>query len=145
MTTSRETARDALVTLLTTALVGAGLPVKTVTGSKVEALAGLTPLVAVLSAGTLRERQSFTGDAATFYLDLQVWVMQATTGWTNAEAEDALDRIESLIAGVVETERTATNWALLEFTRPTEVVEVAVAGVPFYLELGQIAAKLVTN
>ena len=51
MTTSRATIRDALVVLFNAALVGAGLPVKTVSGSKVDTLAGVTPLVATKLAG----------------------------------------------------------------------------------------------
>lgn len=134
MSTSRETARDALVTLLTAALVGVGLPVKTVTGSKVENLQGLTPLVSVLSAGTLRERLTFQGDSATFSLEVQTWVLQSVAGWTNAQAEDALDRIESLIAGVYEAARGTAVWEIIEYAGTTTVFEMAVAGIPYYLE-----------
>jgi len=134
MSTSRETIRDALVTLLSTALVGAGLPCKTVVGSKVKALEALTPLVAVLSGGTLRERITFMGDKPTFYFELQVWVLQEGTGWTNAQAEDALDRIESLIAGVYESERGTANWAVLEHDGRTTVIEVTVDGKLYFME-----------
>lgn len=140
--TSRETARDALVTLLTTALVGPGLPAKTVTGAKVTSLKGLTPLVSILSAGTLRERLTFQGDKPTFYLEVQVWVRQACTGWTNAQAEDALDTIESLIAAVIEGNRATAEWEALEYRAPSEVREVVVAGDPFYMERIPMLAKL---
>jgi hypothetical protein len=143
MSTSRETVRDALVTLLQAALVGDGLPVKTVTGSKVTDLSGLTPLVSVLSAGTLRERMTFMGDKPTFHLEVQVWVLQATTGWTNAQAEDALDKIEALIAGVYEDNRGGAAWEVLEYNGPTSVMEMAVAGVPYYVERIPTLVKLV--
>ena len=135
MSTNRETARDALAALLTTALVGVGLPVKTVTNSNVKELEGLTPLVGVLSGGTLRERLSFQGDKATFYLEVQVFVLQAGTGWTNAQAEDALDRIESLIAGVYESNRGTANWAVLEYDGRSTVIEVTADGKLYFMEI----------
>lgn len=140
MSTSRETVRDQLVTELGVALIGTGLPCKTVVGSKVTALAGLTPLVSVLSSGSLRERATFQGDIPTFSLELQVWVLQATEGWTNAQAEDALDTIESLIAGVVQTKRN--NGENIDYAGRTTVLEVSVAGVPYYLERIPVNVRL---
>lgn len=134
MSTSRETARDALVTLLTTALVGDGLPVKTVTGSFVENLAGLSPTVSVLSAGSLREPLTFQGDRATFFLEVQVWVLQAGTGWTTSQAEDALDTIESLIAVTYEANQRTANWEILQYDGRTTVFEIPHNGVPYYME-----------
>jgi len=134
MSTNREVVRDALAALLETALVGAALPVKTVTNSNVKELEGLTPLVGVLSGGTLRERTTFTGDKPTFYLEVQVFVLQSGTGWTNAQAEDALDRIESLIAGVYESERSTANWAVLEYDGRSTVIEITVEGKLYFME-----------
>lgn len=132
--TSREVVRDALVTLLAAEMVGAGLPVKTVVGSKVGDLAGLTPLVAVLSGGTTRERITFLGAMPRFFLEVQVWVIQEATGWTTAEAEDALDRIESLIAGVFADNVNTGNWTTLEYDGRSTVMELSVAGLPYYME-----------
>lgn len=135
MSTSRETVRDALVALLTPALVGAGLPVKTVTGSKVAKFEGLTPLVAVLSAGSDRPRPPFHGARAELYLEVLVFVRQAVTGWTNAQAEDALDRIESLIAGVYETNVATANWEMVDYDGRTTVLEIEAGdGTLYYLE-----------
>lgn len=142
MSTSREAVRDALVTLLAAALTGT---VKTVTGSKVTTLSGLTPLVSVLSAGTERERMTFMGDRPTFYLDVQVWVLQETSGWTNEQAEDAIDSIEALIAGVVESNRNTATWEVLEYDSPSVVGEMEVAGTPYYMERILLLAKLVKS
>ena len=142
MSTSRETVRDKLVTLFTAALIGTGLPCKTVTGSKVKKLEGLTPLVSVLSDGTLRERETFMGDIPTFFLEVQVWVLQEATGWTNAQAEDALDTIEGLIAGVYEDNRRVDEFEILQHDDRTRVIEVTVSGVPYYLERIPTVAKL---
>ena len=135
MSTSRKAARGALKTLLTAALVGVGLPVKTVVDSKVTDLSGLTPLVSVLSGGTLRDPLTFQGDHPTFGLEVQVWVLQEeSTGWTAAEAEDALDDIEALIAGVYESNRGTANWEILEYDGPSSIREMAVAGIPYFVE-----------
>jgi hypothetical protein len=142
MSTSRETSRDALVTLLTAALVGVGLPAKTVTGSKPDTLTGETPLVSVLSAGSERPRLTVDGNRGIMYLTIHVWVQQATTGWTNAQAEDALDEIESLIAGVIETNRETSNWMVLEYTARTTVLDVEVEGNRYYREVIPIRAQL---
>ena len=134
MSTGRETARDALVTLLTTALVGAGLPVKSVSGSKVTSLEGVTPLVVVLSKGSSRDRMTFQGDRAIFSFSVQVWVLQSGTAWAYADAEDALDEIEALIAAVFQDNDGTANWEILKYDGSTAVAEVAVAGVPYYIE-----------
>jgi len=129
--TSRETVRDALVTLLDAALSGT---VKTVTGSKVGDMAGKTPLVAVLSSGVSRERMTFLGTIPTFYLEIQTWVRQATTDWTNAQAEDALDTIESLIAGVIEDNVETDDWTSLEYAGQSVVMDLIGGGISYYME-----------
>jgi len=111
-----------------------GLPVKTVTASKVTTLEGATPLVAVLSKGTERTRMTFQGDQAAFLLSVNVWVLQSGTDWTQAQAEEALDDIERRIAAVYEDDRNTADWEVLEHAGPTAVMEVAVAGVPYYWE-----------
>jgi len=102
MATSRETARDALVALLEAALVGAGLPVKMVSGSKQPSLEGITPLVTVLGAGSERVPMTYQGNRVTFTFVVTVWVLQSGTDWTTAQAEDTLDDIEARIAAVYE-------------------------------------------
>lgn len=142
MSTNREVARDALVILLRAALVGVGLPAKTVTGAKVETLQGLTPLVGVLPTGTLRERFTYQGDKPIFSFDVQVWVIQSAAGWTFANSIDALDEIESLIAGVYESERRTANWEVIEYAGASSILEIEVAGIPYYLERIPTIAKL---
>lgn len=142
MSTSRETVRDALKALLEAQLVGVGLPVKTVTSSKNKSLDGQTPLVAVLSGGTERERLTFEGDKPTFYLEVQVWVLQEGDGWTNAQAEDALDEIEALIANVYESARETANWAVLEYDDRSYVIEKESNGRLYYIET--IPTKVLT-
>lgn len=132
MATSRADAREALKDLLQPKLVGTGLPVKTVTDSKVKQLDGLTPLVAVLSGGTLRQARPINHPG--FYLEVQVWVLQQGDGWTEAQAEDAIDEIEELIAEVYEDNRGTDEWAILEYSGRTTVTEVTSDGKMYYLE-----------
>lgn len=134
MSTGREASRDALVTLLDTALRGVGLPVKTVSGSKQVSLEGVWPLVVVLSKGSTRERMTFQGDRGVFEFSVQIWVAQSGIGWTYADAEDALDEIEALIAEVYQDNDRTANWEILKYNGPTAVAEVTVGGVPYYVE-----------
>lgn len=142
MSTSREVARDEVVTLLTAALVGEGLPVKTVTGSKVEKLAGLAPLVGVMSAGSSRPALTYQGNLAIFDFSVQVYVLQSGTGWTRAQAIDALDTIESLIAETCARNQGGDVWEIIEYSGDTKVTEVSAKGVPYYAEGIPIRVKL---
>lgn len=145
MATDRADARDAIASLLGAALVGAGLPVKTVTAHKVERLEGETPLVVVLSQGSARERMTFQGNRATFYFLVQVWVLQSGTGWTQAQAEDALDDIEARIAAEYEANQQGTYWEILAYDGKSRVFEVSVAGVPYYVESIPTVARLMKS
>lgn len=147
MATSRQTIRDALETLLTATLVGEGLPVKTVTGSKVDSLAGNTPLVGILSGPAARGPLAFTGNQVAFDLEIQVLVRQSVEGsWTPAQAGDALDEIEALIAGAFETNRRLTGvWDTIHFAEPTTVLEVVVASIPYYWERIPVRVTLAHN
>lgn len=141
-TTSRATVRKDLATLLEDNLVGTDLPVKTVSAYKVESLEGVTPLVVVLSRGSNRERMTYQGNQSTFSYLVQVWVLQETTGWTQEDAEDAIDRIESLIADIYETNQREDEWEILRYSGETQVFEVSVAGIPYYVESIPTTVKL---
>jgi len=145
MSTSREAVRDSLRTLLETSLVGAGLPVKTVMGSKASSLEGITPLITVLSDGTERKRMTFGDDRPLFYLILTTYVQQEEGAWTNAMAIDALDCIEASIAQVFEDNRCGTAWDALEYNGRSTVTEGAIAGVPCYIETIPVLASLTSS
>lgn len=144
-TISREVARDALVALLQAALVGAGLPVKTIQGSKATVLEALWPLITVESAGTQRVSFVFGGNrVAAYHFNVKVWVRQTATGWTTADAIDALDEIEAAIAAVYEDNKNTANWELLS-AGMTKVGEAAEDGTPYYMELIPTVMELATN
>lgn len=140
MTTNRETVRDALTTLLTAGLSGIA---QEVVGHKLSDPAGKTPMVAVLSTGTLRQRFTFQGTRPTFYLTVQVLVLaEDATGYTEADAEDKLDLLEKEIAGILESNWRTTNWQGLEQTGPSEVMDVSIGGHAYYLEVIPIAVEV---
>jgi len=143
MSTSRETVRDGLVALLAPALVGEGLPVKTVTGSKVLDMTGQI-LVMVLSKGSSRPAGTAMGNFADFALEIYVFVPQSGTDWTATQAEDTLDAIEALIAGVIEDNRRTDLWGYLMYDGDSRVGETdpALEGTPYYIEVIPIMIKI---
>jgi len=139
MATSRETARDALTTLLSSGLSGT---VQSVVGHRISDPAGQTPVVGVLSAGSVRERFTFQGTVPTFYLSIQILVLaEDATGYTEADAEDKLDTVEAAIAGILESNWSTSNWSALQPGR-SDVFDVSIGGHAYLLEVIPVAMKL---
>lgn len=134
MSMSREVGRKALATLLEAALVGDGLPVKVVTSAKPVKLAGQTPLVAITSDGSSRERMTLEGNRANFYLNVLVFVQQAEGDWTDAEAQDTLDTIERIIEETYVANTSTDNWEEIAYDDRTIVKEMSIEGNPYYVE-----------
>jgi len=139
MATNRETVRDALTALLTAGLSGIA---QEVVGHRVSDPAGKTPVVAVLSGGSLRERLTFQGTRPTFYLTIQVLVLaEDATGYTEADAEDKLDLLEKTIAGILESNWRTASWSGLTWER-SEVLDVAIGGHAYYLEIIPVTVQV---
>lgn len=145
MSTSRETLRDALAALLEAGLVGTGLPVKTVAGSKQTTLTGNSPLVCVLPRGSTRTPMTFQGNRLAADLLVTVFVLQSETDWTYAQAINALDDIEARIAQIYEDNRNGDDWEVLEYAAATKIVEVAIEGIPYYMETIPTRVSLARN
>lgn len=99
--TNRETARDGLTTILTTALVGSGKPAQAVYGYMVGDFGGQSPVVRVMSAGSERSEVTYDTDYYTaFFFTVECWVLKVdpASSWTEADAEDRLDLLEKTIA-----------------------------------------------
>lgn len=139
MTTSRELTRDALVTLLDTALVSAlaqGVIGHKPTGGDLQ---GKRVLVAVLSGGSLRRPFTMQGNRSSFRFEVQVWVLLSGDGWTVAQAEDRLDAVEQKVAETYEANRRASGspkeWDVLSYADFSMVQDVkTVQGVPYLVE-----------
>lgn len=111
---NRETVRDALTTLLSTALTGIGNPVQSVYGYHVSEFGGEgfeSPVVLVLSSGSQRERRGLGNQKyrTFFQLEILVFVSDAISAesWTDANVEDRLDLIEKEIADVIAENRSS--------------------------------------
>lgn len=130
MAANRETARDALAALINTAMVGTGKPVQAVYGYLVSDLAGQSPVVCVTSAGSERVRLTGMGSRAAFLLRVDVFVLyNDQDGWTEADAEDRLDLIETTLATLVDANQRSTPWEALSYAGPTSRTQaVAVVG-----------------
>ena len=95
---NRETVRDALTTLLSTALTGVGNPVQSVYGYHISEFGGdgfESPVVLVLSNGSRRERRGLGTQVYRTFFQLSVLVFVsdaiAAESWTDANVEDRLD------------------------------------------------------
>lgn len=133
---NRETSRDALATLLTTALVGTGLPAGVVFNYR-PATFGAVPAVVVTSEGG--ERLDETLDNAYldyFYLAVFVFVPYAVAGstWGPDDAEDAIDLIEKMIADVVMDNRNTANWGYIEFAQRSTIDDIVIGSEEFKRE-----------
>ena len=141
--TSRKTVRDGLTTLLQAALVGSGKPAQAVYGYQVGDFGGQSPVVVVASGPVVRERKGF-GPCwhTTATLLVLVFVAYAAPGWTEANAEDALDGIEAAIADVVLANSSTATWHGLTYAEQSEPGSVVIGGVEYRNEVIRLACEV---
>jgi hypothetical protein len=138
MSYNRETGRDALQTLLNTALVGTGLPVQETYNYQVGDFKNKTPVVTVTSAGAERDQLSLsTRRISAFFYNIHVFVLYAdtTSGWTEANAEDALDLIESKIDQTIAANLVTPNWRDIGYAGRTTAGSVTIGGEEYRYEV----------
>lgn len=113
-TKSRELARDALATLLTTALVGTGKPVQAVYNYFKGALAGESPVVLVTSGGIRRkiagQGTAQYGSVVDLVLVVCVAEANAASSITELMVDDLVDSIEAQCADVVAANQSNSAW-----------------------------------
>ncbi len=118
-TTSREDSRKHLASLLSAALVGAGLPVQEVLDHKTADFFEKSPVVIVHSGPVLYRKPKGMGTVGykiRFGLDVLVFVADSSEeeSWTRANVEDAFDAIEKRIADVIADNREAPgHWSYI--------------------------------
>lgn len=140
---SRKTARDALTGLLQTALVGTGKPAQAVYGYQVGDFGGQSPVVVVASGPVLRERKGFGACwHTTATLLVFVFVAYAAAGWTEANAEDALDSIEAAVADVVLANSSTATWNGLTYEQATEPGSMTIGGVEYRSEVIRLSCEV---
>jgi len=133
---SRQTAREGLAGLLSTALVGAGKPAEAVYAYQVGDFAGQSPVV-VVSSGPMNRLRDTLGDCyrSVFELRIDVFVVYAGEGWTEQDAENAIDTIEALIADVLLANTRYTAWDRIAYADATQTDGVEIGGVEYRREL----------
>ena len=127
---SRATVRSAVGTALTNALTSA----QAVYTDQPAAFGGLSPVVVVASAGSMREgapRRTFGGPVAPqFFLDVYVFVATTIRDGdgnvvVNADADDQLDAIEAQVAQLVASYQSST-WSAISYAGRTTTEFVTV-------------------
>jgi hypothetical protein len=129
---SRETVRDALTGLLTTALASV---TQQVYGYRVSDFGTQSPVVMVSSAGSQRyiDEEGQENWHTWFYFNVLVFTVYAASGWTPATAADAQDAIEKAVADCVMDNYSTANWLKLEFVGQTIADEVVEEGGEAYV------------
>lgn len=139
----RETARKTLAGLLAPALVGSGLPAQAVYDHQVGDFRGQTPIVIVTSGPAHHQPNGFGCERTRFQLIVFTFVAYAASGgWTEADAEDALDDIEALIAGVIAAYPRTAAWDKIEYAEPTNPDTVVIGGVEYRREMTTLDVQL---
>lgn len=117
----REGVREAIATLFETNLTGAGKPVQVVKSHYVGTFDS-APAIVIMSAGSERIRKTIgIGSTITHVnrlrFDILTFVPSANAdlGWTDQNAEDALDEIDELMAEAVEDNASTDDWHHLAF------------------------------
>jgi hypothetical protein len=145
MNAPRAAARKHLADLLTAALVGSDKPAHAVYPYQVGDFRGATPVVVVTSGPMQRTVDSMGGCwRKAFQLLIFVFVTYADeSGWTEADAEDALDAIEEGIAAVVLEHPRTDAWTTLSYgDGGTQLDAVVIGGVEYRRELITLDVQL---
>ena len=133
---NRETVRDAMATLLETALVGTGLPAQAVYGYRVGDFNGQSPVVTVSSAGSERPPMTARGGRTVVYLQVDTFTLYSDEGsWGEDEAEDRLDLLEKTIAETLHGNQVTANWQAVDYAARSERVDVEIGGLEYAREM----------
>jgi len=114
--TSRKAIRSALAALLTSGVSA----VQAVYAYPKLDLDGESPILTISSGGSERAPFTMAGSRATLLLDLHILVLQSGPGWSEAQAEDALDDIEAQVYAVLHANRRSTAWAMIDYSGRTD-------------------------
>jgi len=144
---NRESVRDALAGLLTTALVGTAKPAQAVYGYQIGDFAGMTPVVTVSGEGIERRQNAVsTREVVTIWLNVHVFVLYSDQGsWGEDDAEDRIDLIEQTIAETICNNRTGTYWANLQYAGRTQMGSLEIGGAEYRWEVIPVTATYFDN
>jgi hypothetical protein len=135
MAFNRKTTRQAVATLLENSCPSA----QEVYAYKPRDLAGESPILAVLSAGSNRQPYTMAGNKAAFFLEIHSFVLDglADGSWTAQEAEDALDQMEYEVGAALEKSRQSPGqWqSILYDLDRSEIRSIIISGIPYLEEI----------
>jgi len=141
---NRETVRDALTTLLDTALTGVGNPAQAVYGYQIGDFQGQSPVVVVSSAGSERLKFQLSGQRSLLYFNVYVFVLYSDQDtWGEDDAEDRMDLIEKEIADVLRDNRNTSNWTDIQLEGRSTLDAIAIGGTEYRREVMEIRAEVV--
>ena len=128
--TNRETIRDAVAALLSSALVGSGLSVQSVYNYQVAQFGTESPVVVVTSSGSIRSKiAQVTRTNSSVYIDIHIFVTYTATSWTEAQSEDRLDLIEkSVLDCIFDNQVNLTTWDWITQDGRSKIDEVEIGG-----------------
>lgn len=143
---SRTPVRTQFASLLSTALVGSGLPAQAVYSYKVGDFGGMSAVV-IVASGPIERTIRGLGNCwnAKITLDVYAFVLYADNGngWTEEDAADAIDAIEAIIADVVINNQNVNGfWGNAKYKEPTLPDVVAIGGVPYQRELIRVEMEI---
>ena len=119
-TSSRSTIRKSIAASLAANLTS----VQQVVDHQASDTGSASPLVRVMSGGSLRPPSIPAGDDTRFYVIVQTWVLfsEIPGEWTEADAEDALDAVEQEIARWVDEHQQQPGlWKTLRYSQRSGV------------------------
>ena len=134
MAVTRNTSRQKLKELL-----GAGIPELSDIRAYQPSIIGATPAIYVRSLGSDRPVLTLRGKMTSFLFDILVLVNQgdpnADPPWTEEQAEDLLDTIESKVCTVISDNQVVDGvWNRINYLHHSEVRHFDQEGIPYLLE-----------
>lgn len=134
--TNRKNIRAQFASLLSTAMVGTGLPVQAVYSYRVGDFGGKSPVVVISSAGAVRSSFTFQGAKPSYRIQVDTFVLYATTDgtWTEEDAENALDDIEKLLADTIAANRANDYWIGIDYVDFSQRIDVTLGGLDYIRE-----------
>ena len=120
------------------AIAGAMGSAQAVYDHKPAALSG-SPAVMVLSAGSERRKETTAGFGATFFFEIHNLVLyaDAKAGWTEEEAEDALDGLEYELATRLDEKANlkGSYWKAIRYAGRSIIGKTIIGGTEYQDEI----------
>ena len=137
---SRRVVREAIAAGLSAACTGA----QAVYAYGVSDFGSCWPVVRVMSRGSERPAMTAAGIRSRFTYLVDVWVLyrDATAGWSERDAEDALDALEGEIIGWLSANQGGELWTSIYYGGGSTVDVINIAGEPWLTEAIPVTAEV---